>query len=48
MATADQQRRWRTRPGLLYRALVDGGMIYDGDSGHVHHLNATAVLVWEG
>lgn len=35
------------RPGLLYRSLVDGGMIYDGEQGQVHHLNASAAQVWE-
>ena len=39
---------WRVRQGLLYRALVDGGMIYDGDRAQVHHLNASAALIWEG
>ncbi|MBI2504935.1 MAG: HPr-rel-A system PqqD family peptide chaperone [Candidatus Latescibacteria bacterium] len=38
---------WQIRPGLLYRSLVDGGMIYDGESGQVHHLNASAAQVWE-
>ena len=38
---------WRVRQGLLYRALVDGGMIYDGDRVQVHHLNASAALIWE-
>ena len=46
MATAGQ-RVWQVRSGLLYRSLVDGGMIYDGESGQVHHLNGTAAQVWE-
>ncbi len=44
---AGEQGVWQARPGLLYRALVDGGMIYDGESGKVHHLNAAAAQVWE-
>lgn len=44
---ADLQRLWQARSGLLYRSLVDGGMIYDGESGQVHHLNSTAAQVWE-
>lgn len=36
------------KEGLHYRALVDGGMLYDAELGLVHHLNATAALVWEG
>lgn len=47
MERADRERVWRVRAGLLYRALVDGGMIYDGESAQVHHLNATAAQVWE-
>lgn len=47
MATIGEERVWQVRPGVLYRALVDGGMIYDGESGQVHHLNATAAQVWE-
>jgi len=46
--TPGSPRVWQVRPGLLYRALVDGGMIYDGESGKVHHLNAAAAQVWEG
>ncbi|MCC7261209.1 MAG: HPr-rel-A system PqqD family peptide chaperone [Candidatus Latescibacteria bacterium] len=48
MAKGEEQQVWQARPGLLYRPLVDGGMIYDGESGQVHHLNATAAQVWEG
>lgn len=40
-------RRWHTRHGVHYRALVDGGILYDEEEGQVHHLNATAALVWE-
>lgn len=47
MVSVDQQRGWEVRPGLLYRSLVDGGMIYDGERGQVHHLNASAAQVWE-
>jgi PqqD family protein of HPr-rel-A system len=47
MGMTGEDRVWQVRPGLLYRALVDGGMIYDGESGQVHHLNATAAQVWE-
>ena len=32
---------------VLYRKLVDGGLIYDGRTGSVHHLNATAAAIWE-
>ena len=38
----------RARANLYYRALVDGGLLYDEEAGEVHHLNATAALVWEG
>jgi PqqD family protein of HPr-rel-A system len=44
---ADAQRVWQARSGLLYRSLVDGGMIYDGESGRVHHLNDAAAQIWE-
>ena len=47
MVSADQQQKAQVRPDLLYRALVDGGMIYDGAEGQVHHLNTTAAQVWE-
>ena len=47
MEELSEQRIWQARPGLLYRALVDGGMIYDGDRVQVHHLNASASLIWE-
>ena len=47
MVSADQQWGGQVRPGLLYRPLVDGGMIYDGAQGQVHHLNASAAQVWE-
>ncbi len=40
-------RRWHSRKGVHYRALVDGGILYDEEEGQVHHLNATAALVWE-
>jgi PqqD family protein of HPr-rel-A system len=32
---------------VLYRKLVDGGLIYDGRSGQIHHLNETAAAIWE-
>ena len=32
---------------LSYRKLADGGILYDGKSRQVHHLNATAAFVWE-
>jgi len=35
------------RPELLFRRLVDGGMVYDSRSRRVHHLNESAVVVWE-
>ena len=47
MVSTGQQRGSQVRPDLLYRALVDGGMIYDGAGGQVHHLNASAAQVWE-
>ena len=40
-------RHYRAREDLLYRKLVDGGMVYDSVSTQVHHLNASASLVWE-
>lgn len=45
---ANDESPWRVRSGLHYRALVDGGMLYDERDAMVHHLNATAALVWEG
>ncbi len=47
MERTAEERTWQVRADLLYRKLVDGGMLYDGASGQVHHLNATAALVWE-
>ena len=41
------QKLWQVRGDLRYRKLVDGGMIYDGEKGQVHHFNATAAQVWE-
>ena len=38
----------RARSNVLYRELVDGGLIYDSTSKQVHHLNETAALVWRG
>ncbi len=38
---------YRARKDVLYRKLVDGGMVYDSVSTQVHHLNASASLVWE-
>lgn len=37
----------RLRQDLVYRPLVDGAMVYDGRTRLVHHLNASATLVWE-
>ena len=34
-------------PGLAYRKLADGGMIYDREKKLVHHLNCTAAHDWE-
>ena len=38
---------WRARSNVLYRGLVDGGLVYDSRTRRVHHLNASAALVWE-
>jgi hypothetical protein len=38
---------WFSRNGLVFRKLVDGGMIYDREEKRVHHLNSTAACVWE-
>jgi hypothetical protein len=38
---------WKVRTDLVYRKLVNGGMLYDSAQQRVHHLNATAALVWE-
>lgn len=35
------------RPDVLYRRLVDGGLVYDARSGQIHHLNETAAFIWE-
>ena len=40
-------RLYRAREDVLYRKLVDGGLVYDSVSTQVHHLNASASLVWE-
>ena len=32
---------------MQYRGLADGGMLYDPDTEQIHHLNATAALIWE-
>jgi hypothetical protein len=37
----------RARAGVLYRRLVDGGILYDDLGERVHHLNSTASFVWE-
>ena len=37
----------RPRADFYYRKLVDGGMIYDGATGSVHHFNLTAARIWE-
>jgi hypothetical protein len=39
--------RFRLKERLSYRKLADGGILYDGKSRQVHHLNATAAFVWE-
>jgi hypothetical protein len=44
---AKAERIWRSRPGLAYRKLVDGGMLYDREAQQVHHFNETAACVWE-
>ena len=41
------ERGWKIREDLVYRKLVDGGMLYDSVEQRVHHLNATAAFVWE-
>ncbi|MFH1571606.1 MAG: PqqD family protein [Gemmatimonadota bacterium] len=46
-APLGDDRRWQARPDLLYRRLVDGGMVYDSATRRVHHLNASAATVWE-
>jgi len=38
---------WRARDNVLYRGLVDGGLVYDSRTRRVHHLNASAAVVWE-
>lgn len=35
------------RAAVEYRPLADGGMVYDPDTQQIHHLNATAALIWE-
>lgn len=35
------------RSDVLYRKLVDGGLVYDSSSGRIHHLNETAAFIWE-
>jgi len=42
-----EQPVWRARHNVLYRKLVDGGLVYDSRTRQVHHLNASAALVWE-
>ena len=39
--------RFVAREDVLYRKLVDGGLVYDSLSTQVHHLNASAAAVWE-
>ena len=41
------ERVWRARADVLYRKLVDGGLVYDSISTRIHHLNDTAAFVWE-
>ena len=40
-------RVWRARDDVLYRKLVDGGLVYDSVSTRIHHLNDSAAFVWE-
>ena len=47
MDRMQDEKIWQARDDLVYRKLVDGGMLYDGRSRKVHHLNATAARVWE-
>ena len=47
MDRMQDEKVWQARDDLVYRKLVDGGMLYDGRSRKVHHLNATAARVWE-
>lgn len=47
MDAAKGEKIWSACPGLTYRKLADGGMIYDREKKQVHHLNCTAAHVWE-
>ena len=47
MGRFDNSTRFRIRDRLSYRKLADGGILYDGKSRQVHHLNATAAFVLE-
>ena len=44
---AKDNKIWRTRKGLAFRKLVDGGMLFDQKGQQVHHFNETAAVVWE-
>lgn len=48
MATGNESSSAPRCADVLYRKLVDGGLIYDGRSGRIHHLNETAAAIWEG
>jgi len=37
----------QVRPDVIYRRLVDGGMVYDSRTRRVHRLNQVAALIWE-
>lgn len=39
--------RPRQREGLLSRAVDDGAIVYDPESGRVHSLNPAAGYIWE-
>lgn len=47
-SAGDTGRRWHCNQKILFRSLVDGGILYDESSGQVHHLNRTAAHVWSG
>ncbi len=47
MGRFNNSTRFRLKDRLSYRKLADGGILYDGKSRQVHHLNATAAFVFE-
>ncbi len=47
MGRFDDSTRYHLKDRLSYRKLADGGILYDGKSRQVHHLNATAAFVFE-